>query len=116
MYRALPALVCNYSLRNDSSGHNQLFTASCSALSNERGHIGVMQRLLLALCVGATAAFDCSNLPDHYATLNVTKNATREQIRVAARAAQLRTHPDKERAGDAFSQGAVGGRHAPQVQ
>ena len=100
--RALPALVCNYSLRNDSSGHNQLFAASRSALSIERASPGDMQRWLLALCVGATAAFDCSNVPDHYLTLNVTKNATREQIRVAARAAQLRTHPDKERAGDAF--------------
>ena len=94
--------MCNYSLRNASGGHNQLFAASCSALSNERGHIGVMQRWLLALSVGAAAALDCSNLQDHYATLNVTKNATREQIRVAAREAQLRTHPDKECAGDAF--------------
>ena len=88
-YRALPALVWNYSLRNDSSGHNQLFAASCSALSNERGHIGVMQRWLLALCACAAAAIDCAKVPDHYATLNVTKNATHGEIRVAARAAQL---------------------------
>ena len=100
--RALPALVCNYSLRNDSGGHYQLFAASCSAPSNERGSPGVMQRYLLALCLCPVAAFDCSNLQDHYATLNVTPKATREQIRVAAREAQLRTHPDKERAGDAF--------------
>ena len=100
--RALPALVCNYSLRNDSGGHYQLFAASCSAPSNERGSPGVMQRYLLALCLCPVAAFDCSNVPDHYATLNVTTNATREQIRLAAREAQLRTHPDKERAGDAF--------------
>ena len=61
-----------------------------------------MRRKTAALCVCATAAIDCAKVPDHYATLNVTKNATREQIRGAARAAQLRTHPDKERAGDAF--------------
>lgn len=99
---ALPALVCNYSLRDDSSGHNQLFAASRSALSIERGSLGVMRWLLLALCACAAAAINCSKVPDHYATLNVTKNATREQIRLAAREAQLRTHPDKERAGDAF--------------
>ena len=82
-------------MRNASGGHNQLFTASCSALSNERGHIGVMQRYLLALCACAAAAIDCSKVPDHYATLNVTKNATHGEIRVAARAAQLRAHPGK---------------------
>ena len=95
MYRALPARVCNYSLRNNSGGRNQLFAASCSALSNERGSLGVMRWLLLALCACAAAAINCSKVPDHYATLNVTKNATHEEIRVAARAAQLRAHPDK---------------------
>jgi hypothetical protein len=89
-------------LQKISSGHNQLFAASRSALSSERGSPGVMQRFLLALWLCPVAAFDCSNLQDHYATLNVTAKATREQIRVAAREAQLRTHPDKERAGDAF--------------
>ena len=54
-----------------------------------------MRWLLLALCACAAAAINCSKVPDHYATLNVTKNATREQIRLAARAAQLRAHPDK---------------------
>ncbi len=82
-------------MRNASGGHNQLFTASCSALSNERGSLGVMRWLLLALCPCAAAAINCSKVPDHYATLNVTKNATHEEIRVAARAAQLRAHPDK---------------------
>ena len=72
-------------MRNDSSGHNQLFAASRSALSIERASPGDMQRWLLALCVGATAAFDCSNVPDHYLTLNVTKNATHEEIQAMMR-------------------------------
>ena len=82
-------------MRNDSSGHNQLFAASRSALSIERDSLGVMRWLLLALCACAAAAINCSKVPDHYATLNVTKNATHGEIRVAARAAQLRAHPDK---------------------
>ena len=89
------ALVCNYSLRNDSSSHNQLFAASRSALSIERGSLGVMRWLLLALCACAAAAINCSKVPDHYATLNVTKNATHEEIRIAARKALLLAHPDK---------------------
>ena len=89
------ALVCNYSWRNDSSSHNQLFAASRSALSIERGSLGVMRWLLLALCACAAAAINCSKVPDHYATLNVTKNATHEEIRIAARKALLLAHPDK---------------------
>ncbi len=54
-----------------------------------------MRWLLLALCACAAAAINCSKVPDHYATLNVTKNATHGEIKVAARAAQLRAHPDK---------------------
>ncbi len=87
--------MCNYSLHKISSGNNQLFAASCSALSIEGGSLGVMRWLLLALSACAAAAIDCSKVPDHYATLNVTKNATHGEIRVAARAAQLRAHPDK---------------------